>query len=94
MMKILKKMVKTTFGMMLDLDMPSRGSDRDVVILCVNDGRGLMPVHLCLPHQVYESEVRELWAKYNLDKTSFGEIVAVPARSNEYITIAKGEKSA
>lgn len=87
-MKILKNMKQTSFGLMLELNEPK---DAGAVIICVNNGRGLKPVRLLLPHQVYKADLTELWKKHNLDEYGHGEIVAIPVRSEEYIKIAKGE---
>ena len=37
-----------------------RARNADVVIVALNDGSGLKPVHLCLPHQVYIKTLAEL----------------------------------
>jgi hypothetical protein len=43
-----------------------------------------------LPHQVYKKDLTELWKKHELGE--YGEIVAIPVRSEEYTTIAKCKK--
>jgi len=57
------------------------GTDADVVILATNDGGGLVPRKLCLPHQVYVKTVRELEA------THHARVTAIPAKSGDYIDL-------
>jgi hypothetical protein len=72
---------------MLELNEPK---DAGAVVICVNNGRGLRPIRLLLPHQVYKKDLTELWKKHELGE--YGEIVAIPVRSEEYIRIAECDK--
>jgi len=55
-------------------------TDADVVILATNDGHGLVPRLLCLPHQVYVAKVSKLEKRY-------GSVTVIPARSHEYVKL-------
>lgn len=59
----------------------------DVVIICKNDGYGLQPLTLLLPHQLYKKDLTEIMRQIGAPYR--GEIVAIPAKSKEFITIAK-----
>ena len=72
---------------MLELNEPK---DAGAVVICVNNGRGLRPIRLLLPHQVYKKDLTELWKKHELGE--YGEIVAIPVRLEEYIRIAECDK--
>ncbi len=57
------------------------GTKADVVILATNDGTGLKPRTLCLPHQVYVHKVRELEEKHHATVT------AIPAMAGDYVNL-------
>ncbi len=84
-LKVIKQQIKTTivygnpFGDMCVFDMPD---DCNIVILAVNKGFGLRPVSLCLPGQVYVETIQKL-----LEEHQAKEIVAIPASSDNYISI-------
>ena len=78
--KRLVKRSKSSFGLSYDIDAPY-----DVVILCVNNGQGLVPVRLLLPGQVYEQTIRKLLNEYPQTKT----ITVIPAYAKDYIDIVK-----
>lgn len=82
--KYLVALNDTGFGMLADLDVPENCS---VVILAYNKGGGLVPVSLCLPHQVYTRKVDELRKEYG--NNYHFEVVAIPANSKDYITVFK-----
>ncbi len=81
---ILTPVKHTCFGYKCELDAPL---DADVVILCKNTGKGLEPFALCLPHQVYIKKIDA--AMTNMNGLSMNDIVAIPARSKEYIKVAE-----
>lgn len=68
------------FGEMLCLNLPK---DADRVILCVNEGRGLIPLGIYLSHQIYKERIEEYRKKYRRAES----FVVVPIRSNEYIQV-------
>lgn len=76
--------IPTDFGYMAKLDLPKM-KGYDAVILCYNNGLGLVPLQVCMPHQVYleklESIYEEHGGSYNF------EIVAIPVCSKDYITV-------
>lgn len=53
------------------------------VILCKNNGTGLDPLRLLLPHQVYEKDLEAIFALYP-DTTDF---TIVPVNHEDYIEI-------
>ncbi len=65
---------QSSFGDWYDI-----GTKADVVILATNDGGGLVPRKLCLPHQVYVHTVRDLEA------THHATVTAIPAMSGDYV---------
>ena len=81
----IKKKIKTSivysnpFGDMCKLDIPD---GCDLVVLAVNDGFGLKPISLCLPHQVYVKDIQKLLKEHEAK-----EIVAIPISSDTYISI-------
>ena len=77
------KFVKTHFGLAADFHMPE---GCDIIIVCTNNGYGLQPVDLKLPHQLYKKRIKEL--ENTLDEY-YGEIVVIPASSKNYITISE-----
>jgi hypothetical protein len=84
-MSDLKRLIKTTivysnpFGDYCKLEIPA---NCNVVVLAVNNGYGLIPVKLLLPHQVYVKVIEDLVKEHNAK-----EIVAIPANSENYISI-------
>lgn len=76
------KVVGSTFGMYLNLEMPE---GTDVVILCYNEGTGLRPLSLLLPHQMYVKDLERIFKEI----PGATEIVAIPAKSSDYITLAR-----
>lgn len=68
------------FGDMLDFDMPP---GTDVVIVCINDGMGLQPVRVLLPHQVYTRTIRDLLREYPATRT----ITVIPVTASLYIDV-------
>jgi len=71
---------QNNFGTVVKHKMPEGAG---AVVLCTNYGGGLKPVRILLPGQVYTKTLEEL-AKDPMVK----EIVLIPIRSHEYITIA------
>lgn len=66
---------------MLDVsELENWPKEADVVILCKNNGYGLVPFTICLPHQVY---------KEKLKLPPGTSVTAIPVRSSEYIDILK-----
>jgi hypothetical protein len=80
---ILTPLVPTSFGRMLDFEIPK---DCDIVIIAVNEGTGLKPLRLSLPHQLYEDDVMQMLEELN--GLSINDVVVIPARSSDYITVA------
>lgn len=72
---------RTSFGLcfLLPLDLKKH----DIIVLCSNDGYGLRPISVLLPHQIYKKDLTKI-AKQN---PAIKEFVAIPASSNDYITI-------
>ncbi|MFW6145438.1 MAG: hypothetical protein ACOC4Y_01435 [bacterium] len=70
------------FGKRVDMDIPDWA---DAVIICYNEGGGLRPFDLCLPHQIYvhklERKLKQLAVPIK--------ITVIPIRSDDYINIAK-----
>ncbi len=56
----------------------------DVVIVCLNDGSGLRPKRLYLPHQVYVEDLAKL-----CEGESVRQITLIPARSSEYVKVTE-----
>ena len=75
---------RTVFGMSANLEVPS---DADVVIICKNSGGGLQPITLLLPHQLYRKDLTQIMR--DIGGSYHGEVVAIPGRSKEYITVAE-----
>lgn len=75
-----------TFGEYAALDLPD---DVDLIIVCENAGGGLRPLNMLLPHQLYKKDLIALEKELAKKCTSFGEIVVVPVRSSEYITVSE-----
>lgn len=76
-----------TFGRSLWWDPPE---DANVAILCHNDGYGLVPFRLSLPHQFYGKD----FAKYAEELPRRGgnrvkSFTIIPARASEYVEVAK-----
>ena len=84
-MEQLKQKIKTEivyanpFGDQCVLKIPN---DCDVVILAYNNGYGLKPISLCLPHQVYVEKIEQLIKEHQAH-----EIFAIPFNSDNYISI-------
>jgi hypothetical protein len=53
------------------------------VILCKNNGTGLDPLRLLLPHQVYEKDLEEIFSQFP-DTTEF---TIVPINHEHYLEI-------
>lgn len=71
---------QNNFGTVVRYKMPEGAG---AVVLCANYGAGLKTVRVLLPGQVYTKTLEDL-AKDPMVK----EIVLIPVRSHEYITIA------
>ena len=56
-----------------------------MVILATNDGGGLIPRKLCLPHQVYLHTVRAL------ERVHRATVTAIPAMASDYVNLPNGE---
>ena len=80
---ILTPIRSTDFGLQCVLDTPPGAG---AVILCRNTGKGLEPFTLCLNHQVYVKKIEK--AMEDMDGLSMNEIVAIPFRHEENITVA------
>lgn len=74
-------LAKGNFGTVLKYDMPKGAG---AVMVCANYGAGLRPIKLLLPHQVYTKDLEKL-----AQEPGIREVVLIPVRSEEYITIAK-----
>jgi len=74
-----------TFGKFFDFrkDIPE---GCDVVIVCVNDGTGLKPKKLLLPHQVYLRDINKLLKEAG---GCYKQVTVVSARSKDYIDLLK-----
>jgi len=57
----------------------------DVIIICWNDGTGLRPVQLCLPHQFSISKVEALFKEH----PTLRQITIIQAKSSHYIDLFK-----
>ncbi len=71
--------IPTDFGHMIKLPVPN---DCDLIIVCTNNGGGLVPVRLLLPHQLYREDLKKL-----VEQTNAREITIIPARSEEYFDV-------
>ena len=87
--KILGSFTRTTFGISANLEEPD---DADLVIICKNEGGGLIPISIMLPHQLYKKDLSEILRE--IGSPYHGEVLALPVRSKEYITIAKVKHAA
>lgn len=67
-----------TFGRYYEFDMPP---GCNVVIVCENNGFGLKPLRVCLPHQVYVKDVKDIKG-----------LTIIPACSNHYIEMREPAK--
>ena len=70
----------TTFGKSVHVPMPD---DCNVMVLCVNEGRGLPAVRVLLPHQLYREEIARM-ATANLNLKT---ITCIPARCENYCDV-------
>jgi len=72
------------FGMMFDLrkHIPKECS---VIIVCINDGSGLQPKLLLLPHQLYKKYVEKLLNEMGV--SSYKQVTIIPARHTEFIDL-------
>jgi len=61
--------------------------DEDVVIVCVNDGKGLKPITLLLPHQIYKEDIEKLKEEYPNHS-----VICIPAKSSDYTYIYNHDK--
>lgn len=89
-MKIVSKLTPSIFGperKVADLELPKYCN---VIIVCYNQGQGLIPVKVLLPHQLSEEYINEIWKTYVQD-AYYGEITVIPAKAKHYITIAEQE---
>lgn len=59
-------------------------SDADVVIIALNEGWGLQPAALCLPHQVYLEKLVKL-----CENKSVKQITLIPVRSKNYAQVTE-----
>lgn len=75
-----KKIEKTYFGDLVFFDLPDWA---DCVIICYNK-YGLVPVQLCLPHQVYLKKLINIQEEYKPNS-----ITIIPVKSDSYINILK-----
>lgn len=71
----------TSFGRVLRL--PKKLAQAPVVIICVNDNTGLVPVYLCMPHQVYKEKIVELLKQYPGTKN----VTIIPASNLDYFDV-------
>lgn len=81
---------QSEFGLMFDAaEVPSKIRNKyDIVILCTNDGTGLKPFRLLLPHQVYKKDLQEVIANYASESgRPLDSIFAIPASSEDYYPI-------
>lgn len=69
-------LTSSSFGEIIKFDMPH---DCDIVIVCVNNGFGLKPKQLLMPHQIYDKNMRVLLEEHK-------EVTLIPARSKDYTT--------
>lgn len=78
---LLVTLVDTTFGKMLRIRRAH--SICDVMVVCYNEGRGLKPLQVLLPHQLYEEGVRKILDSY----PDCDEIVCILARGEDYVRV-------
>lgn len=71
---------KNNFGTVIKFKVPD---DCGAVVLCANYGGGLKPLKILLPHQIYKEDLEKL-----LEDRTIREVVVIPIRSEEYLTIA------
>jgi len=55
----------------------------NAVVLCTRSFGGLKPLRLLLTHQIYTEDIEKL-----LEDRTIREVVAIPIRTQEYITIS------
>jgi hypothetical protein len=75
----IKKSIFDKDGGMLDFKLPLC---YDLVILCGNKGGGHTPYKCLLPHQVYLSDIKNDFEKYNFEVIT---IFPVKSKTNSYI---------
>ena len=78
------KWIKTTFGDMLDYDLPE---GCNAIILGVLKHQ-IVPVEVLLPHQVYRENIEKLMAKHETD-----EFVIIPYRSPDVLSFKNERQS-
>jgi len=65
--------------------------DCDLIVVCTNDGSGLIPKKVLLPHQLYLKDVnillKELGVSYHK------QVTIIPVRSEECIDLLKKENN-
>jgi len=74
-----------SFGEWFDSsNVPSRTCNKyNGVIICTNDGSGLVPVRYLLPHQIYRTDLKDLVKAF----PSTTDIVAIPVNSEDYLIL-------
>jgi hypothetical protein len=68
------------FGRFLAVPFPP---ECNVMIVCVNEGYGMKPVRVLLPHQLYVESIRKLIEDY----PSARWITCIPANSQHYVDV-------
>lgn len=81
----LVKFHRGTFGEWFDSSdvKPKSNNVYDAVILCKNNGTGLDPLYLRLPHQIYRKDLKDILAEFPDTK----DLVAIPVNSSDYINL-------
>ena len=88
--KWLVKFQRCTFGLVFDAsDVPSKVRNTyNIVVLCTNNGSGLKPYRLLLPHQIYKKDLQEILAQDAREHgRAIDSIVAIPGHSEDYINL-------
>jgi hypothetical protein len=70
----------TSFGDIVDFAMPENTT---AVILCYNEGYGLRPFDLCLPHQVYVKKLQKKLKENPLIRS----FTIIPMNNEHYIGV-------
>jgi len=67
---------------------PNMPKECDIVILCVNEGCGLKPVGLSMPHQITVEKLQKIYREVDTSSAYFS-FVIIPAKSKDYISIGQ-----
>lgn len=84
-----KKFTSTHFGGSANIETPDEAS---LIIVGWNNGGGVVPYNVLLPHQLYKADVIKTMRALRKEHGSQVEIVVIPASGDEWQLIASGSE--